>query len=115
MHQLRQILRHNRVNAAVLSVIFLLVGFGLWNALGPQHDARLEAIRSHGYPVTLTELQDWYKAVPDAENAALVYTRTFGLRAFADSSKLNDLTDSKKWLPQRGQMLKADKKAELTE
>src|SRR5438132_13886419 len=115
MHQLCQFLRPNRVTAAVLSVIFLLVGFSLWNALGPRPDARLADIRRHGYPVTLAELQDWYKAVPDAQNAALVYTQAFRLRAFADSSKLSDLTDSKKWLPQRGQKLKADKKAELTE
>jgi hypothetical protein len=115
MHHFWRLLRHNRITVALLSVIFLLVAFSIWNTLGPQHDARVEAIRRQGYPVTLAELQDWYKSVPDAQNAALVYTQAFGLRAFADSSKLNDLSDSKKWLPQRGQMLKADKKAELTE
>ena len=32
-----------------------------------------DAYRAMGYPLELTELNDWYPAVPDAENAALLY------------------------------------------
>ncbi len=33
----------------------------------------IEAIRNEGYPTTFDERADWYPAIPDAENAALVY------------------------------------------
>ena len=70
MNQIHQLLRQNRVTASVLAVICLLVAFSLWNVLGPRRDARLEEIRRHGYPVTLAELQDWYKPVPDSEKTS---------------------------------------------
>lgn len=38
-----------------------------------------EEARAQGFPVTIEELNAWYPAVPDEENAALVYEEAFAL------------------------------------
>ena len=43
--------------------------------LSIQIEARLDAIRAAGFPATAEELDVWYVAVPDDENAALVYAK----------------------------------------
>lgn len=43
--------------------------------------SQLAAIRKAGQPVTLTELDKWYPAVPPAENAAIIYEQAFSLLA----------------------------------
>ena len=42
-----------------------------------QLNARLEAIRQAGFPVTLPELNDWYAVPSDTENAAPIYADAF--------------------------------------
>jgi hypothetical protein len=48
-------------------------------------EAKLDAIRQQGYPVTLAELDKWYPQPPPGENAAEVYRS-----AFAKNVKLGD-------------------------
>lgn len=66
----------------VVMVLSLLAARTVWNLFGPHPDARLEAIRRQGDPVTLAELDRWYKAVPDKENNALIYEKVFALTNF---------------------------------
>jgi hypothetical protein len=105
------------MTVAVATVVLLLVGFVLWNYFSPRSDPRIEAIRKAGYPVTLAELDAWYLAVPDAENAALVYTNAFAqLAPKGDDdgtpslgSRLDDIS-----LPARGQVLSNEDKTEIS-
>jgi hypothetical protein len=116
MNPLRELLRQNRVTVAAATVVLLLVAFVLWNYLSLRSDLRLEAIRKAGYPVTLAELDAWYPAVPDAQNAALVYTNAFALlepqgnssQVPSLSTRLTDLT-----LPPRGEALPAEDEVEI--
>jgi hypothetical protein len=97
-----QILRQNRVTAAVVSAFLLLLVFILWNILEPQTDARIEAICKRGYPASLAELDGWYKPVPESENAALRYMEAFALPAFIEKPGETFMTSS--W-PPRGRTL----------
>lgn len=60
-------------------IVLFLVGlyFLYRQILSRKIQARLEAIRGAGYPVTLEELARWYPEVPDVENAAHVYQQAF--------------------------------------
>jgi len=49
--------------------------------LSAQIQKRLDAIRAEGFPVTLEELDAWYPAVAEAENAATVYGQAFAAYA----------------------------------
>ena len=57
--------------AMVLLIAFSIMIFRIM--LNTELQDKLEAIRTAGYPSTLEELNDYYPAVPDAENAALLY------------------------------------------
>src|SRR5690348_8356738 len=59
------------------------------NLFRPHADARLYAIRRQGYPVTLSELDKWYPAVPDSQNNARIYERAFALPGFARFGDIN--------------------------
>ncbi len=51
----------------------LLMTFLIWRInLASQINARLAAAKAAGYPVNTTELDAWYEAVPENENAALL-------------------------------------------
>src|SRR5437667_5107117 len=102
---LLNVIQQNRATAAVLGLICLLLGFGAWNIFRSPDDDRLEVIRAKGYPVTLTELNAWYKAVPADQNVALIYKNAFALTKIAPSTNLGDLTRSRQWMPQRGKSL----------
>jgi hypothetical protein len=99
----------------VLAVICALVGFGLWNLFNSPNDTRLAAIRAHGYPITLAELDAWYKALPDEQNAALIYKKAFALTVIPSTTKVGDLSRSRQWMPKRGQSLTPEQKVDLTE
>ncbi|MCF6174689.1 MAG: hypothetical protein L3J71_02860 [Victivallaceae bacterium] len=57
----------------VLLAAFSLMMFRM--SLNSQLNAKLAEIRAAGYPATLAELDDYYPAVPDNENAALLYEK----------------------------------------
>ncbi len=117
MNRLGEFLRQNRVTVVIATLVLLLAALVLWNYYSPRSDSRIEAIRKAGYPVTLAELDAWYPAVPDAENAALVYTNAFALletpgnssQAPSLSARLSNLT-----LPPRGENLPAEDQAEIS-
>ncbi|NQU10585.1 hypothetical protein HQ590_07340 [bacterium] len=53
--------------------------------------AELAAIRAQGYPVTMAELEAWYPAVPDEENAARIYEHAFARFAGQTNNKWDSL------------------------
>ncbi|HEY2951688.1 MAG TPA: hypothetical protein VGK40_03840 [Verrucomicrobiae bacterium] len=59
----------------LLGLAFLLITLVIvWRTnLSSKVDARLKAIRADGFPTSGAELDRWYRAVPDQENAALIY------------------------------------------
>ena len=58
----------------IKTLLLVLAATMAWNLLSPHADARLEAIRQKGYPVTLSELNEWYRAVPTRAPALLSRT-----------------------------------------
>ncbi len=63
-------------------VLVLIFAFGLMTfrmVLKSKLNAKLDEIRTAGYPATLAELNDYYPAVPDDENAAILYEKAFKL------------------------------------
>src|SRR5262249_6688803 len=68
-------------------------------------DARVEAIRAAGYPVTLQEMNAAYKRPEDSNNAALIYTNAFSSPLLA--SNLADSFTVNNWLPPRGSRVDA--------
>ena len=63
--------------ALVLLGAFGLMAFRM--VLKSQLNAKLDEIRAAGYSATLAELNDYYSAVPNDENAALLYEKAFAL------------------------------------
>jgi hypothetical protein len=60
----------------------LIIAFGVMifrMLLNAELKEKLDAIRAQGYPTTLAELNDYYPAVPDSENAAELYQQAFSL------------------------------------
>jgi hypothetical protein len=53
---------------ALVILVGGVVAFGVWQ--NRRADSQLDAIRKAGYPVSLSELNDWYPAVTVGENAA---------------------------------------------
>jgi hypothetical protein len=89
----------------VLLLAFSLMTFRM--VLNSQLNANLNEIRAAGYPATMAELNDYYPAVPDDENAALLYEKAFALYrgiddkifkqdAKVDKQSTDDLSGDKK-------------------
>jgi hypothetical protein len=100
-----------RKRLAVLGIgVGLLLGICVLSSLlVPHRDLIVEAIRSHGYPVAMSELDPWYPSVPPAENAALIYTNAFALL----TNLTGPNTSFTSALPPIGQGLAADEESEL--
>ncbi|MEA3226147.1 MAG: hypothetical protein U9Q07_09365, partial [Planctomycetota bacterium] len=67
----------------VIMVLLLVAGcaFAIFRlSLRSKLNARIEAIRAAGYPVTLTELDEWYAIPDDAENAAYTIISALSFR-----------------------------------
>src|ERR1700741_3208542 len=72
--------RENRTATfALVLVLILAIGSIIVWEFSSHHETRLDAIRKKGYPVTLAELNEWYKPVPEAQNNARFYEEAFGL------------------------------------
>jgi len=69
--------------------------------------AQLAALRVAGLPTSGAELNQWYPAVPDSENAALVLTQAFALMRTFPDQRSNEVARFKP--PPRGQPLTPDK------
>jgi len=61
----------------LFGMIFQVVRVNRIKDLNRQLNAKLAEIRAAGYPTTIAELNDYYSAVPDEENAALLYAKAF--------------------------------------
>ena len=89
----------------VCFVLFLLAlplfGWRAYLALHINHE--LAKIRTAGLPTNGDELNRWYAAVPDNQNAALVLTQAFALRRNYPDNRSN-LVDNFK-LPGHGEAL----------
>jgi len=72
-----------------------------------------EAKRAAGLPTSGAELNNWYAAVPDSENAALVMTQAFALMRTFPDQRSNEVVRFK--LPPRGQRLTTDQVELLSE
>jgi len=63
-----------------IGFVLLLATFVIWRIwLAHAVNTRLAALHAAGLPTTWAELNAYYPAVPDAENAALVMAQAFGL------------------------------------
>lgn len=109
---LKYVSRH-RLAALGICFVLVLAGVVVWSLCHPRHDPRIEAIRQAGQPVTLAELDASYPRVPDAQNAALVYTNAFALMMFTDSGDTNARQIANIELPPRGHKLAGEDKSEL--
>ncbi len=96
------------VLATVVLLACALVGSVVWWRLHLSHEvnARLRALQRAGLPTSGSELNQWYAAVPDAENAALVMTQAFALMRTFPDQRSNEVSRFKP--PPRGQPLTLD-------
>ena len=106
MNPLVRRLREDRATTIAVIVFLLLAAIIAWNLSSRYTDVRLDAIRQNGYPITLSELNTWYQAVPDSQNNAPIYERVFALPGFGNF----DIN----W-PIRGQTFSARYKTELSD
>ena len=71
--------------AGGVPILIAAIIFSRWiDSVAEELEAYKQDARAQGYPVTLEELDAWYPAVPDAENAALVYQEAFALMQAVD-------------------------------
>jgi len=91
-----------------LSIPFLI--WRLWVVWAV--DSQLARIRAAGLPTNGEDLNKWYAAVPESENAALVLTEAFALRRNYPDNRSNLLWNFK--LPPRGQTLNSNETELLT-
>jgi hypothetical protein len=71
---------HWLLRSLAVFVVIAIAAFVVWRVnLAHDVDAKLQAIRAAGLPTSGAELNAFYPAVPDNENAALVMTQVFAL------------------------------------
>ncbi len=93
----------------VIIVLLLLLGLPLggWRLyLAHVINRELAAIRAAGLPTNGEELNRWYPAVPDSQNAALVLMQAFALRRVYPDSRSNLIFNFR--LPKRAEALSPD-------
>jgi hypothetical protein len=108
-------LQENRATAVVVTLVLILAPILVWNLFSARADARLDAIRRKGYPVTLSELNAWYQTVPDPENNARVYEKVFALPGFSETASFGKTGGPARDWPARGRVLSVVDKRELAE
>jgi hypothetical protein len=101
--------RENRATTVAIAVVLVLAAIIAWNLFSPHADPGLDAIRQKGYPITLSELNAWYRPVPDSQNNARIYEQVFALPGFSETESVEIN------LPSRGQVLSAQDKKQLLE
>jgi hypothetical protein len=99
--------------AAFAFFALLVVSLLYWRGkLVMEVDAKLQAIRAAGLPTSGAELNAYYPAVPDNENAALVMTQAFALMQNYPDDRSNGVANFK--IPPRRQSLAAEQKQLLS-
>jgi len=95
-------------------VIIAIGAFIVWRVnLAHDVDTKLQAIRAAGLPTNGKELNNYYPAVPDNENAALVMTQAFALMRNYPDSRSNEVASFE--MPPHGQALTAKQKQLLSD
>jgi hypothetical protein len=95
----------------VALLILLVVALAVWRiGLASGNGQRLKAIAASGEPATARELDAWYEAVDEKENAALVW-----LEGIAKLDKGEGTTWTRMKLPPRGQSFSAPQLQMATE
>lgn len=108
--------RTRRVVVATVALLaFCLVGSVVWWRwhLSYEVNGRLRALQLAGLPTSGAELNQWYAAVPDRENAALVMTQGFALMRTFPDQRSNEVSRFKS--PPRGQALTSEQKTLLAD
>src|SRR5882757_4648421 len=95
--------RKTFMSAIILLVLLGLILIGWRLYLAHVINGELGRIRAAHLPTNGEELNSWYPAVPNAENAALVMTQAFALRQLYPDGRSNLVFNFK--LPGRGQAL----------
>ena len=94
-------------------VVIAIAVFVVWRVrLAHDVESKLAALRAAGMPTSGEELNKFYTAVPDSENAALVMTQAFALMRNYPDSRSNEVTHFK--IPPRGQPLTPEQKRLLS-
>ena len=101
-------------------ITLLLTGIGVFAyhrlSLKSRLQTRINAIRAAGYPVTCTELDQWYKIPPNVENAAYTITDAFSYYRLWDKEKSKPLpVVGQAKLPARTEPLPEEMKALITQ
>jgi len=106
--------------AQVLVLGMVLFGFGLFGSavwwrwrLAQGVNGQLRDLQAAGLPTSGAELDRWYSAVPDSQNAALVMTQAFALRWTFPDRRSNEVDRFR--LPPRGQRMATNEAALLSE
>jgi len=97
-------------------LLFALAVFVAYRvSLSLRISTRLKAISTAGYPVTADDLDKWYPAVPEKENAALVFTEAFA-RLDLDSSRTSSMPlFPRNRLPPRTTIIPPDRKKQIAD
>jgi hypothetical protein len=112
--------KRRRLKISHILIILLLVGIGYFVffrlSLKSKLQARIDAIRAAGYPVTCIELDQWYKIPPNAENAAYTIEDAFSFYKTWDKEKSRPLPlVGRADLPPRTEPLPVEMKALIAE
>lgn len=85
--------RRLKVSHVLLILLLICVGaFAIFRlSLKSKLQARIDAIRTAGYPITCAELDKWYKILPNAENAAYTIEEAFSFYKTWDKEKSKSL------------------------
>jgi hypothetical protein len=98
---------------AFILLTLLVISFVVWRVnLANDVNAKLATIRAAGLPTSGAELNIYYPAVPDNENAALVMTQAFALMRNYSDNRSNEVANFK--IPPRGQSLTTEQKQLLS-
>jgi hypothetical protein len=111
MKRFTRLLREHWLAWMIVICLFAIAARAVWNFRNPSQDTRLVSIRRAGYPVTLGDLNDYYRAVPDTGNAALIYQQAFQLDLFTNN--IFDVFVAKDGGIRRGDVLPEDIRDDL--
>ena len=99
--------------AALFLLAVLVVCFIVWQVnLAHDVNVKLAAIRAAGLPTSGAELNAYYSAVPNNENAALVMTQAFALMQDFPDNRSNEVANFN--IPSRGQSLTPEERKLLS-
>ncbi|MHC4207502.1 MAG: hypothetical protein ACYSTT_22840 [Planctomycetota bacterium] len=112
--------KRSKSRISYILIILLITGVGVFAYhrinLKSKLQARIDAIRAEGYPVTCVELDQWYKIPPNVENAAYTIADAFSCYKKWDKEKSKSLpVVGRGKLPPRTEPLEEETKALITQ